>query len=136
MSVKEYYIEIHSDPNYLPEIEEFLQKIGTENNIEKTKQNNLVLAINEATTNGMMHGNKGNFEKKVKISISVSDSEIKSVIKDEGNGFNPKEVPDPTEPENLYKESGRGLYIMNTCMDVVNYNFTPKGTELFLVMKL
>jgi serine/threonine-protein kinase RsbW len=133
---KEYNLEIQSDPNSLPQVEEFLQRIGKENQIEKIKLNNLILSINEATTNAMLHGNKGHLDKKVKISISISDSKIKAVVKDEGKGFDPAKVPDPTMPENLFKESGRGLYIMKTCMDMMNYNFVSDGTELVLVMKI
>lgn len=136
MTLKEYYLEILSDPNSLPKVEEFLQRIGNENQLEKIKLNNLVLSINEATTNAMLHGNKGQIEKKVKIAISVNNSKIKAVIKDEGKGFDPTKVPNPTHPENLFKESGRGLYIMKTCTDIMNYNFTSEGTELILIMNI
>jgi serine/threonine-protein kinase RsbW len=136
LSVKEYYLEILSDPDSLPEVEKFLQRIGKENNLERIKLNNLILSLNEATTNAMLHGNRGQINKKVKISIKVNESELKAIIKDEGKGFDPSQVPDPTRPENLYKESGRGLYIMTTCMDELNYNFSPRGTELTLVLKL
>ena len=134
MSVKEYYLEILSDPDSLPEVEKFLQRIGKENNLERIKLNNLILSLNEATTNAMLHGNRGQINKKVKISVKINESELKAIIKDEGKGFDPSQVPDPTRPENLYKESGRGLYIMNTCMDELNYNFSPRGTELTLVL--
>jgi serine/threonine-protein kinase RsbW len=136
LTLKEYYLEILSDPNSLPKVEEFLQRIGNENHLEKIKLNNLVLSINEATTNAMLHGNKGQIEKKVKIAISVNNSKIKAVIKDEGKGFDPTKVPNPTRPENLFKESGRGLYIMKTCTDIMNYNFTSEGTELILIMNI
>ena len=136
MTLKEYYLEILSDPNSLPKVEEFLQRIGNENQLEKIKLNNLILSINEATTNAMLHGNKGQIEKKVKIAISVNNSKIKAVIKDEGKGFDPTKVPNPTRPENLFKESGRGLYIMKTCTDIMNYNFTSEGTELILIMNI
>jgi serine/threonine-protein kinase RsbW len=136
LPLKEYYLEIQSDPNSLPQVEEFLQRIGKENQLEKIKLNNLVLSLNEATTNAMLHGNKGQINKKVKISVSINNSKIKAVIKDEGKGFDPAKVPDPTMPENLFKESGRGLYIMKTCTDVMNYNFAPDGTELILIMSI
>jgi len=136
LAKKDYYLEISSKPDSLPEVEDFLERIGSENNLDKTILNNLIISINEATTNGMMHGNKGDINKKVKISISITDTEIISVIKDEGKGFDPSQVPDPTRPENLFKESGRGLFIMNTCCKSVKYDFHPEGTELTLVMKL
>jgi len=129
-------LEISSNPNSLPEVENFLEIIGTENKLDKSILNNLIISINEATTNAMMHGNKGDRGKKVKISISITDDEIISVIKDEGKGFDPSKVPDPTRPENLFKESGRGLFIMNTCCKTVKYDFHQDGTQLTLVMKL
>jgi serine/threonine-protein kinase RsbW len=135
LPVKEFFLEIPSNPNSLPEVEDLLLQIGKDYNIEKIKFNNFILSVNEATTNAMLHGNRGQVDKKVKITLVVSENEIKATIKDEGRGFDPQTVPDPTEPENLFKESGRGLYIMNTCMDSVIYNFTPDGTELTLIMK-
>jgi len=136
LAKKDYKLEISSNPNSLPEVENFLEIIGTENKLDKSILNNLIISINEATTNAMMHGNKGDRGKKVKISISITDDEIISVIKDEGKGFDPSKVPDPTRPENLFKESGRGLFIMNTCCKTVKYDFHQDGTQLTLVMKL
>jgi len=136
MAKKDYYLEIASDPNSLPEVEEFLERIGSENMLDKTYLNNLIISVNEATTNGMMHGNGGDKSKKVKISISVDEKEIKAIIKDEGVGFDPSKVPDPTKPENLFKESGRGLFIMDTCCTSISYNFTQEGTELVLILEI
>ena len=68
--------------------------------------------------------------------ITVTDTEMKIVFKDEGTGFIPDKVPDPTEPENILKESGRGIHIMKNFLDELKYNFTPTGTEAILVVKL
>lgn len=136
MSTKSFYLEIKSDPSTLPEVEEFFDNIFAQIDIEKSRVNDLVLSVNEATTNGMMHGNKGDINKKVRISVTVDDERIRVSIKDEGRGFDPSKVPDPTAPENIFKENGRGLFIMKTCMDEMTYNFTPEGTELILSMKL
>mgnify|MGYP002077894138 FL=1 len=57
-------------------------------------------------------------------------------IKDEGKGFDPTTVPDPTDPENLLKDSGRGLYLMRVYMDSLTYNQTAEGTETILTIKL
>lgn len=136
MSEKTYTLEVPSDPNVLPQVEDFIEEIAHKANIPKHHLNNLMISINEATTNGMLHGNKGDTNKKVLISITVNENSIRIRIKDEGAGFDPAKVPDPTAPENIFRESGRGLYIMRTCMDEVNYNFTPEGTELSLLLKL
>ncbi|KAB2846473.1 MAG: ATP-binding protein [Melioribacteraceae bacterium] len=58
------------------------------------------------------------------------------IFKDEGKGFNINTVPDPTKPENILKESGRGIHIMKNFLDDLKYNFTPTGTEAILVVRL
>ena len=136
MQDKTYRLEIQSDPAVLPQVEEFIEKAVEDSNIEKSALNNLMMAVNEATTNGMLHGNKADINKKVQITLAINNKRIKVIIKDQGNGFDPSKVPDPTTPENIYKESGRGLFIMQTCMDEVDYKFTPDGTELSLLLKL
>jgi serine/threonine-protein kinase RsbW len=59
---------------------------------------------------------------------------VEVTIKDEGIGFDPKKVPDPTNPENLLKDSGRGIYLMRVYMNDVKYNITPDGTETILIL--
>jgi serine/threonine-protein kinase RsbW len=130
-----YHLEINSDPNKLPLVEEFLEDISAGTNLGKARLNNLLLAVNEAISNAMIHGNKASTEKKVSLKVEIYEDALKVYIKDEGKGFNPEEVPDPTSPENIFRDSGRGLYIMKSCMDEVSYNFTPEGTELVLSMK-
>lgn len=136
MSKETYHLEINSDPNKLPLVEEFLEEISAGAIIEKAQLNNLLLAVNEAISNAMIHGNKASLDKKVSVKVEIDESSLRVYIKDEGKGFNPEEIPDPTSPENIFRDSGRGLYIMKSCMDEVSYNFTAEGTELVLSMKL
>ena len=98
--------------------------------------NGLLLAVTEATTNAIIHGNKNNKLKLVRISVFVDGSNLTIIIKDEGKGFDPSIVPDPTDPENLLKDSGRGLYLMRIYMDGLTYNQTPEGTETILKLKI
>ncbi|MGE5680419.1 MAG: ATP-binding protein [Bacillota bacterium] len=136
MSGKTYQLEIFSDPNLLPEVEEFLENISKEINLEKSRINNLLLSVNEAISNAMLHGNKSDINKKVKITVNINQTKLSISIKDEGKGFDPEKIPDPTSPENIFKESGRGLYIMRTCIDDMHYIFHPDGTELILVTRI
>ncbi|MGE5430442.1 MAG: ATP-binding protein [Syntrophomonadaceae bacterium] len=135
MSKETYHLEINSDPNKLPLVEEFLEEIAAGANMDRTHLNNLLLAVNEAISNAMLHGNKASIDKKVSVKVEIEDTSLTVRIKDEGKGFNPDSVPDPTSPENIFRDSGRGLYIMKSCMDEVSYSFTPDGTELVLSMK-
>lgn len=136
MSEKIFYKEIESDPDRLPELDEFLLKIAEEAGMDKEKFNNLSLSFSEAASNSIVHGNKKDKNKKIGITIKVNDSQMTIIIKDEGKGFNVNEVPDPTKPENILKDSGRGIHIMRSFLSDLRYNFTPDGTETILVLNL
>jgi len=136
VSEKSYQLEIFSDLDLLPEAEEFLENIAKETDFDKTVINNLLLSVNEAVSNAMLHGNKSDINKKVTIYVVRNNNELKISVKDQGNGFDPARVPDPTKADNIFKENGRGLYIMRTCMDNMKYVFHPDGTELQLSLNL
>ncbi|MEZ6065890.1 MAG: ATP-binding protein [Planctomycetaceae bacterium] len=80
------------------------------------------LALEEAIVNAMKHGNGLDPSKQVKISCSVDDERVEIVIEDEGPGFDPGDVPDPTEDDNIDKPSGRGLMLMRAFMTSIEYN--------------
>jgi len=89
------------------------------------------LALEEAFLNAIQHGNKMNPAKKVKIDYLVSLDKIEVTIIDEGQGFDPEDVPDPRYGENLYKTEGRGLLLMRSYMDVVEFN--DRGNRVSMV---
>ena len=80
------------------------------------------LALDEAFLNAIKHGNKMDPNKKVKIDFVVSLDKVEIFLTDQGKGFQPEAVPDPRLGENLYKTSGRGLLLINSYMDLVEYN--------------
>ena len=136
MPEKKYSIEIESDPNNLITVEEFVNYFAKDLGVNDNKMNGLLLSVTEATTNAIIHGNKCDANKKVFINVLVEDDKIIIKVKDEGEGFNPENIPDPTEPQNLLKDSGRGVYLMRVYMDDLKYNATPEGMETILVLKL
>lgn len=136
MTEPKYYLEIESTPNNLITVEEFVNYFSVELGLDQEKINGLLLAITEATTNAIIHGNKNNQLKMVRIYVYVDGPNLTVIIKDEGKGFDPSIVPDPTDPENLLKDSGRGLYLMRVYMDGLTYNQTTDGTEAILTMKI
>ena len=79
------------------------------------------VSLEEALRNAMIHGNKLDPQKKVTIEAEVSGGGIRVCVEDEGSGFNPDDVPDPTDEENLLKTSGRGVYMVKHLMDDVKY---------------
>lgn len=89
------------------------------------------LALEEALINAIKHGNKMNPDKKVKIDYSVNSERVEISMTDEGKGFNPEAVPDPRLGENLYKNEGRGVLLMQSYMDEVEYN--KRGNSVRMV---
>jgi serine/threonine-protein kinase RsbW len=131
-----YEIEIESDPNNLITIEEFVNYFAKDLGLSEEQLSVLLLAVTEAATNAIIHANKCDISKLVKIHAHIQDSKLIVKVKDEGKGFDPSVIPDPTRPENLLKDSGRGVYLMKVYMDEVTYNKTPSGLETILVLNL
>lgn len=131
-----YERDVISDPELLPELENYIVEIAKTHNVPEEKINNLALSFSEAASNGMSHGNRLDKEKKINIKVVISDSEFLVKIKDQGKGFKLDEVPDPTKLENILKDSGRGIHIMKSFLDGLTYNITPSGTEVSLSISL
>ncbi len=120
----------------MPEVEKFLLDIAKKIKLKKEKHNSLSLSTAEAISNSIVHGNKLDINKKVLITVEVNDHEMKIIFKDEGKGFDPQDIPDPTSAENVLKDSGRGIHIMKSFISDLQYNFNPDGTETILIIKL
>lgn len=133
---KIYKLEIESDPNNLITVEEFVNYFSKDLGLDDERLNGLLLSVTEATTNAIIHGNKSDKSKIVKIDAVKENNVLIITIKDEGVGFDPAIVPDPTHPDNLLKDSGRGLYLMRVYMDELHYNHTPTGTETILKLRI
>ncbi|SFI39226.1 ATP-binding protein [Planctomicrobium piriforme] len=88
------------------------------------------LSLEEALVNAIKHGNGMDPEKSVRVYCEVSSQQVLIVIEDEGEGFKPEDVPDPTDDDNLEKPSGRGLMLMRAFMTKVEYNDRGNRVEL------
>ena len=85
------------------------------------------MAVREAVTNAMVHGNQEDEAKSVEVVFNCQGNELEIEVRDQGEGFEPADVPDPTDPANLLKTSGRGIFLMRTFMDDVQYVHRPEG---------
>lgn len=97
-------------------------------------QLNFRVGLSEALTNAMLYGNSRDPSKRVLVEIAFQLGRIQARVTDQGSGFDPASVPDPTTPENLTKPCGRGLFLMRKLLDEVWYN--DQGNQVTLVLKL
>src|SRR5215469_15170134 len=80
------------------------------------------LALHEALVNAIVHGNQNDPGKRIYVNCRcTSDGGVSITVEDEGNGFEHDAVPDPTSPDNRLQTSGRGIYLIRTLMDVVDF---------------
>jgi serine/threonine-protein kinase RsbW len=97
-------------------------------------QLNFRVGLSEALSNAMLYGNSRDPSKRVLVEIAFQLGRIQARVTDQGVGFDPSAIPDPTRPENLTKPCGRGLFLMRKLMDEVWYN--DLGNQVTLVLKL
>jgi len=125
--------EIPSLISLMHSILDYLMKRVAKSGVVNMENSNLFIALDEAFVNAVKHGNKFDATKLVRITAEVSTKEARFTIEDEGEGFNVAEIPDPTNTENLFKASGRGVLIIHNVMDEVRYN--ERGNRLEMVKK-
>jgi serine/threonine-protein kinase RsbW len=116
-------------------IEDLLLKANEEFCCSEEKFKNILIAVSELVMNAIVHGNKEQESKKVKVTVEYDKESMRIKILDEGNGFKFGGESDPTIPENVLKESGRGLYIVKSLIKEVEHKKTGKGTEITLNIK-
>ena len=115
-------------------IERLIDDISTEHQIHSDVYGKLLLAVVEGVNNAIVHGNKLESEKDVTVEYEVGDTAIEFLITDSGPGFDYKNLPDPTQPENLEKTHGRGIFLMNHLADEIE--FTEPGNKVKMVFYL
>lgn len=134
--LKTYSIVLESTPKAIRRLETFLQHALHGIRIDDTRYHDLLVSTTEAVNNAIIHGNRRDPRKNVYITCEIQSDRLTLKIRDEGAGFNPDSIPDPLHPENLTKASGRGLLVIRTLMDNLEFNISPRGTEAVLTMLL
>lgn len=94
----------------------------------------ILVALTEAVNNGLQHGNKANPDTNIEVTFKVKDDTLYFTVKDQGPGFDYTNLPDPTDPQNIEKPTGRGIFLMKHLCD--NVIFEEKGTRVILEFKL
>jgi serine/threonine-protein kinase RsbW len=108
---------------------EYAEKAG----FDQDTASQIAMVSREAAVNAVLHGNKKDPKKQVKVRFTLTPESLSIQIADEGSGFNPADVPDPLSPEGLLRPSGRGIFLMRAIMDEVNFRELSPGAEITLV---
>jgi serine/threonine-protein kinase RsbW len=121
-------LKIESRMSNLRIIENAIDEITGSIGIKQDDYGKIMVAALEAVNNAITHGNKANPQKLVDVEIEFDNNEIKITVTDEGDGFNPEKIPDPTMPENIEELSGRGVFLMTKLADSIKFN--EKGNSV------
>ena len=111
-----------------------ISEILREMALDEQTSNEVNLAVIEAGTNAIKHGNQEDPKKRAYFEFILQPDKFMIVVQDQGQGFDRNHIPDPMHPENLFKSSGRGIFLMETCMDDVTYE--KSGTIVRMVKEL
>ena len=111
-------------------IDEFISEIG----IKDDNYGKILVSTLEAVNNAILHGNNSNPKKFVNIAIVFNNSELKIKVTDEGHGFRPEKVPDPTTPTNIGQINGRGIFLMLHLADKISYS--KRGNAVTMTFKI
>ncbi len=121
-------IEFNSKAENINIAEKLIDDLCEKHSVSENHYGNILIAITEAVNNAIHHGNKLDPEKKVTLGYSVKGDKLSFVVSDEGPGFDFENLPDPTEPENIEKPHGRGVFLMKALADEVE--FDQNGAEV------
>jgi serine/threonine-protein kinase RsbW len=127
-------IRITSKAENIILVERMIEDVCDVFNISEDYYGNILVAITEAVNNAIYHGNKANPTKNIDIFFKSFSDHVSFIVKDEGTGFNYDSLPDPTNPENIEKPNGRGVFLMRNLADKVS--FEDNGSKVILDFKI
>jgi serine/threonine-protein kinase RsbW len=126
-------LKIESEIKNMRVVEKTIDEISTELGIGEEYYGKIMVSTMEAVNNAIIHGNKSDNRKLVIIKIVKKKKTLRISVEDEGPGFKPKEIPDPTKPENIENLTGRGVFLMSRLADAIEFN--EKGNRVTMSFK-
>ena len=125
------HLELPSETGSITKVETVIDKLCKELSLQEDYYGNMLIAITEAVNNAIEHGNNSIPEKKILIDYFEDDNGfITFRVSDEGPGFDFTNLPDPTDPENIDKPNGRGIFLMKNLADEVSFLGTGQSVEI------
>lgn len=111
-------------------IESFIDNAKEDFEINDDLYGNIMISVTECISNAIVHGNQSNASKMVHLELQLEPGLLRCSIEDEGSGFDFNQLPDPTDPENIEKVGGRGIFLMKHLSDEVKFEEGGKKTVL------
>ena len=121
-------IKIPSALDYLAEVDTFVEDLLRRYGVDESAIADIAISVSELVNNAVCHGNKSSPDKKVTVKVGKEDSSVKISVADEGTGFDPDSIESPISDENLLKQVGRGIFIVKSLMDSIEFKLSEKGS--------
>lgn len=129
-----YALEFPSSPSNVSLVEPYVNQVLGDCTVSEDTYGNILVCLTEAVANAIFHGNCSAEAKKVRLSSERSENILRVRVEDEGCGFDPNNLPDPTSPENILKPGGRGVFLMRQLCNGVR--FRRKGSVVEMTFEL
>lgn len=126
-------IEIGSDLKFMTDVELLIDTVCEDLELNEDHYGNILIAVTEAVNNAIVHGNRNEVSKKVRVGVEKDNNKVVFVVQDEGEGFDFDNLPDPTAPENLEKPDGRGIFLMKNLSDEVGFDLNGSKVSITFV---
>jgi serine/threonine-protein kinase RsbW len=131
-----FTMTLASDPKQIRRVEGFLKKISRAAHLDEIQMHKMMVSLTEAVNNAIIHGNKSDNTKKVHLRCELLPGWLVVYVNDEGKGFKPERVRNPLKKQNLLRENGRGIFLMKTLMNKVEFEVGPSGAQVALWLEM
>jgi serine/threonine-protein kinase RsbW len=115
-------LTLPTDFKSLVDVENLVEYVCQTIGIQEDAFGNVLISVTEAVNNAICHGNAENTTLSIVVAVGDSTTSFCFIVKDQGKGFDYNNLPDPTSPENILKENGRGIFLMRNLSDEVTFN--------------
>ncbi len=124
------FVKIPSIKENVSVVESFIENVGEKIRIEETIYGNVLVSVTEAVNNAIVHGNKEDKNKKVRLALKQNKKSVRFIVEDEGMGFDHNTLPDPTNPKNIEKVKGRGIFLIKSLSDKTTFKQGGRVVEM------
>ena len=124
------FVKIPSIKENVSVVESFIENVGEKIRIEETIYGNVLVSVTEAVKNAIVDGNKEDKNKKVRLGLKQNKKSVRFIVEDEGMGFDHNTLPDPTNPKNIEKVKGRGIFLIKSLSDKTTFKQGGRVVEM------